>query len=134
MALAPRAPTRAFSREGSHVERERACIDQLSRWRSGGLHLQRIPNPCTVHPYYIGALDIAKSSQVHMQSLRQLLTKLFRRIRLNVSAVAESAGKNDSNASSDKVISTGVPKTVVVLRNERMPLSVENRKGTATPA
>jgi hypothetical protein len=33
-----------------------------------------------------------------------------------------------------KVTSTGVPKTVVVLRNERIPSPVASRKGTATPA
>jgi hypothetical protein len=43
-----------------------------------------------------------------------------------VSAVAASAGKKDSIANSDRVISTGVPKTVVVLKNERTPPSVAN--------
>jgi hypothetical protein len=56
------------------------------------------------------------------------------RIRFKVSDVAASAGKNDSSASSDNVISTGVPKTVVVLINDRTPSSIANRKGTATPA
>jgi hypothetical protein len=45
-------------------------------------------------------------------------------------AVAVSAGKKDSMANSDKVISTGVPNTVVVLMKERMPRSVTSRKGT----
>ena len=48
----------------------------------------------------------------------------FDTIRCNVSVVTALAGKKDSNASSERVMSTGVPKTVVVLRNERMPTSV----------
>ena len=36
-------------------------------------------------------------------------------------AVAWSAGKNDSTASSDSVTSTGVPNTVVVLMNDSSP-------------
>jgi hypothetical protein len=42
------------------------------------------------------------------------------------------AGKKDSNANSENVMSTGVPKTVVVLRNERTPPSVTNWNGTAS--
>ena len=48
----------------------------------------------------------------------------FDTIRCNASVVTALAGKKDSNASSERVMSTGVPKTVVVLRNERMPTSV----------
>jgi hypothetical protein len=49
-------------------------------------------------------------------------------------AVAPSAGKRDSIASSDNVMSTGVPKTVVVLTNDSTPDSLASRSGTATPA
>jgi len=52
----------------------------------------------------------------------------------NASAVAASAGKKASKASSDSVMSSGVPNTVVVLKNERMPCSVVNCTGTRTPA
>src|ERR1700722_16152 len=55
---------------------------------------------------------------------------IFRR----ASAVAELAGKNVSSASSDRVISTGVPKTVVVLMKARTPDSVISSKGMTTPA
>ena len=48
----------------------------------------------------------------------------FETIWRKASAVPALAGKKDSNASSDKVMSTGVPKTVVVLKNERTPPSV----------
>jgi hypothetical protein len=48
--------------------------------------------------------------------------------------VAVSAGKKDSKASSDNVISTGVPNTVVVLKNDNTPSSVASWRGTATPA
>lgn len=48
--------------------------------------------------------------------------------------VAALAGKKDSIASSARVISIGVPKTVVVLRKARVPCSVLSRKGTAMPA
>ncbi len=39
-------------------------------------------------------------------------------------AVAASAGKNDSIASSDKVMSIGVPKIVAVLKNVSRPAFV----------
>ena len=48
-------------------------------------------------------------------------------------AVAAFAGKNASNASSDRVMSRGVPNTVVVEMNERSPASVTNSSGTSTP-
>src|SRR5262249_607035 len=51
----------------------------------------------------------------------------------NVRAVASSAGKNDSIASSDTVTSTGVPNTVVVLKNDSLPPSVTSCNGTTTP-
>ena len=51
-----------------------------------------------------------------------------------MSAVAASAGKKDSMASSASVTSTGVPKIVVVENSERVPASVLNRSGTTTPA
>jgi hypothetical protein len=38
------------------------------------------------------------------------------------SAVAASAGKKDSIASSDKVISSGVPNTVVVVKKTTPPM------------
>ena len=41
-----------------------------------------------------------------------------------MSAVAASAGKNDSIASSDSVTSTGVPKIVVVENSDSVPASV----------
>src|SRR5262245_27940828 len=43
---------------------------------------------------------------------------------LRTSAVAASAGKNDSRAISDSVTSSGVPKMVVVLKNDRTPAGV----------
>jgi putative hydrolase of the HAD superfamily len=43
---------------------------------------------------------------------------------LSASAVAASAGKNDSTASSDSVMSTGVPKMVVVLKKDSTPPGV----------
>src|SRR5262249_24219156 len=51
----------------------------------------------------------------------------------NARAVASSAGKNDSIASSDSVTSTGVPNTVVVLKNDSVPASVTSCNGTTTP-
>src|SRR5688572_6082812 len=51
-----------------------------------------------------------------------------------IAEVKASAGKKDSSAISESVISTGVPKIVVVLRKESVPCSVRNRKGTTTPA
>lgn len=48
--------------------------------------------------------------------------------------MAGSAGKNVSSASSASVMSTGVPNTLVVLMNERVPAGVVRRKGTTTPA
>src|SRR4051794_19832324 len=50
------------------------------------------------------------------------------------SAVAPSAGKKDSIASSDSVTSIGVPNTVVVLMKESVPAGVTDWKGTTTPA
>ena len=44
--------------------------------------------------------------------------------RKRAPAVSSSAGKNDSIAISDTVTSSGVPKTVVVLKSLRMPVSV----------
>ena len=52
----------------------------------------------------------------------------------NISAVAASAGKNDSIASSDSVTSTGVPNIVVVENSDSVPASVTKRSGTTTPA
>jgi len=49
---------------------------------------------------------------------------------LNASAVASSAGKNDSMASSDSVTSTGVPNIVVVPKNDSTPCGVANCSGT----
>jgi hypothetical protein len=54
--------------------------------------------------------------------------------RRNVSAVALSAGKKDSRASSAKVISTGIPNTVVVLKKLRTPSSAASFSGTTAPA
>ena len=51
-----------------------------------------------------------------------------------VSAVLGSAGKKDSMASSDRLTSTAVPNTVVVLRNESVPASETSSSGTAIPA
>ncbi len=56
-----------------------------------------------------------------------------RAIRFKASVVCASAGKNDSMASSASVMSSGVPNTVVVLKNESTPYSVRRRKGTTTP-
>jgi len=42
-------------------------------------------------------------------------------MRRRFSAFAASAGKKDSRASSDKLISTGVPNIVVVLMNAQVP-------------
>src|SRR5690606_7961508 len=50
----------------------------------------------------------------------------------NRAAVAASAGKNDSMASSDNVTSSGVPNTVVVLKNDSTPSPVASRSGTIT--
>jgi hypothetical protein len=52
----------------------------------------------------------------------------------STSAVRASAGKNVSSANSSSVTSTGVPNTVVVLRNESTPCSLRNRNGITTPA
>ena len=49
--------------------------------------------------------------------------------RLNADAVASSAGKNNSIASSDNVISIGVPNIIVVLMNDRCPAAVLNTNG-----
>lgn len=51
--------------------------------------------------------------------------------RRSASAVAGSAGKNDSIASSDSVTSTGLPKIVVVLRNDSTA-SPTRRRSVAT--
>lgn len=48
--------------------------------------------------------------------------------------MAVLAGKNVSRASSERVMSTGVPNTVVVLMKARTPDSVINSNGTTTPA
>ena len=55
-------------------------------------------------------------------------------MRRSSSAVAASAGKKVSSASSDRVTSTGVPNTVVVLMKDSTPCAVRNWNGTATPA
>jgi hypothetical protein len=55
-------------------------------------------------------------------------------IRRNASDVVASAGKKVSSASSESVMSTGVPKTVVVLKSDNVPISVRRRSGTTTPA
>jgi diguanylate cyclase (GGDEF)-like protein len=52
----------------------------------------------------------------------------------SMSALAASAGKNDSIASSDSVMSTGVPKIVVVENSDSVPASTRRRSGTTTPA
>jgi hypothetical protein len=52
----------------------------------------------------------------------------------STAAVAGSAGKKVSSASSESVMSTGVPKTVVVLMNDRVPASLARRSGTRIPA
>ena len=52
--------------------------------------------------------------------------------RRRCSAVAASAGKSISRVSSDTVMSTGVPNTVVVLMNESMPAGVSTSSGTKT--
>ena len=49
-------------------------------------------------------------------------------------AVASSAGKKHSSASSERVTSIGVPKTVVVLMKLSLPSSVTSWNGTNTPA
>ena len=48
-------------------------------------------------------------------------------LRFTSETVASSAGKNASIASSERVISTGVPKIVVVLKNDKTPCSVRSR-------
>ena len=53
-------------------------------------------------------------------------------IRRMMATVAASAGKNASIASSARVISTGLPNTVVVLKNASGPCTVANRSGTAS--
>src|SRR5690606_38534027 len=56
----------------------------------------------------------------------------------NNAALSASAGKNASIASSDRVMSTGVPKIVTVDTNEIRPAIVSSTSGTAmlltTPA
>jgi hypothetical protein len=52
--------------------------------------------------------------------------------RTRRAAVAASAGKNVSSASSDRVTSTGVPNTVVVLMKESRPSGVSSTSGTTT--
>ena len=47
-------------------------------------------------------------------------------------ALSASAGKKASIASSDSVMSSGVPNTVVIDRNESTPASVSISSGTAT--
>ena len=49
----------------------------------------------------------------------------------NAASVSASAGKKVSSASSDKVTSTGVPNTVVVLMKARVPASVTSCSGMA---
>src|SRR6185295_17239348 len=53
--------------------------------------------------------------------------------RPSLSAVVGSAGKKASSASSESVISRGVPNTVVVLKNDNTPPSLTRRKGITTP-
>jgi len=55
---------------------------------------------------------------------RGLSVDVRRRVPPHASAVKLSAGKKHSSASSDSVISTGVPKTVVVLKIDSTPASV----------
>src|SRR5262245_54025412 len=54
--------------------------------------------------------------------------------RFSACAVASSAGKKHSRASSERVTSMGVPKTVVVLMKLSLPSSVTSWSGTNTPA
>src|SRR5262245_36048420 len=54
--------------------------------------------------------------------------------RCSACAVASSAGKKHSRASSERVTSIGVPKTVVVLIKLSLPASVTSWNGTNTPA
>ncbi len=66
----------------------------------------------------LAAPALSTSLSFAINYLVNLITYLSTR-RRKASAVSESAGKKDSMASSERVISTGVPKTVVVLKNER---------------
>src|SRR3984885_5418336 len=50
---------------------------------------------------------------------------------LTIAIVTSSAGNNISNANSDSVTSVGVPKIVVVFRNETMPSRVAICNGVA---
>src|SRR5690606_25148993 len=52
----------------------------------------------------------------------------------SAAAVAASAGKKVSSASSDRVMSMGVPKMVVVLNRLRISSPARSRSGTTTPA
>ena len=52
--------------------------------------------------------------------------------RRMISAVSASAGRNASIVSSETVISTGVPNSVVVLKNDNTPSIVASRSGIAT--
>ena len=54
-------------------------------------------------------------------------------MRRRFSDVAASAGKKDSRASSDKVMSTGVPNIVVVLINARTPCFRDELEGHYHP-
>jgi hypothetical protein len=51
-----------------------------------------------------------------------------------IAAVSASAGSSDSIRNSASVMSTALPNTVVVLKNDKVPSIVARRSGTATPS
>ena len=74
-----------------------------------------------------------RADPVQGQHRADAVRRVFYALR-NARAVPASAGKNASTASSANVTSTGVPNTVVVLRNASVPSSVTSSSGTAIPA
>ncbi len=67
--------------------------------------------------------DYARPRYVELPSIRALPAVID---AVSAAAVAASAGKNDSTASSESVMSMGVPKMVVVLKNDSTPPGVES--------
>src|SRR5215211_6865666 len=108
--------------KGDHGDGDRAHPERIElRKRGHGIH------PLQVH---VKARDRSCDKRRHRSSHGCPAGSGTK--RCSRSAVAASAGKNASIASSERVTSTGVPKTIVVPINESVPCSVWRRSGTAT--
>ncbi len=105
------------------------CIGSRVAMRSAAHEISAVGAPPCCNP-------LSQGPAVYSAGERSVLldadtgNSLLRECR-SAAAVAGSAGKKDSSANSDRVTSTGVPKTVIVLMKLSTPASVASRNGTA---